>query len=734
MVPTVMESRTGKRVCVRLTNVSDGTARCYNHSSVVLRIPKGELPREVRYVRLDSSKYNEWQVLAYAEGRNDTLLRKEKGLYEGWLAEQPPARVHLTFQGQMKGYDMNSHYNVRMRDESEASVAAGVDDETGEESYTHPTELSDVGNDEKDPAEDSVDMLDLTYISVMHEIEAEITAGNQDTDEDDFAVHAAALYQLKEEDFESGGDLSVARQSFARLQQKIDDAPILRHFERQKEVHVTLFANKWALSSTLMQEHESKMHPVRLCGRVLKEAEMNYHPAEKEVLALLLLLKTCYTQLTGRTIHVYTRFSTLEWVHTSKSLFRQTTQFAVMLSPWHLVATRVKENDYSFAQLLQAGLTSFVDLEDSLATVTSPTMGSSTVRMYPQLLYVRLPRSYNGPVVSFKRISQNREIRSAYLEATTVNMAEYSGMNNGVQAALDIGATDLVIVGDSRLAIQQSLMVIAWYVMGKAVPETTALRVGQAFEECVYRRFGAPSLIRHDRDPRFMSEAFQSFPEMMQSRSRETLSYRPQANGQQERSDKTVMQSVRVYAEDPLQQDWDEITEKLIFAINNSMDTTTLFLVHGWDAQSTLMAMSSSLKRGLGRQSDALAWRREVNRQQEIAWKMAKEYQTTEKARRAKKHNESLRGREKCTVPGTGRTVTLSDEQPATGAVTDDSDSNATGATKSLFEVGGRVWLYMERAKTGLTKKLAHRWHGPFRVKRKVEEFAYKLEIPDRSA
>ncbi|OWY90427.1 hypothetical protein PHMEG_00041448, partial [Phytophthora megakarya] len=40
-------------------------------------------------------------------------------------------------------------------------------------------------------------------------------------------------------------------------------------------------------------------------------------------------------------------------------------------------------------------------------------------------------------------------------------MAEYSGMNNGVQAVLDIGATDLVIVGDSRLAIQQSLGVIA---------------------------------------------------------------------------------------------------------------------------------------------------------------------------------------------------------------------------------------------------------------------------------
>ncbi|OWY96948.1 hypothetical protein PHMEG_00032650 [Phytophthora megakarya] len=40
-------------------------------------------------------------------------------------------------------------------------------------------------------------------------------------------------------------------------------------------------------------------------------------------------------------------------------------------------------------------------------------------------------------------------------------MAEYSGMNHGVLAAQEHIAEDLVIVGDSRLAIQQSLGVIA---------------------------------------------------------------------------------------------------------------------------------------------------------------------------------------------------------------------------------------------------------------------------------
>ncbi|KAG3230523.1 hypothetical protein PI124_g24379 [Phytophthora idaei] len=50
---------------------------------------------------------------------------------------------------------------------------------------------------------------------------------------------------------------------------------------------------------------------------------------------------------------------------------------------------------------------------------------------------------------------------SAFLESTTVNITEYTGMNQGVKAAIDNNIDDLIIVGDSRLAIQQSLGVIA---------------------------------------------------------------------------------------------------------------------------------------------------------------------------------------------------------------------------------------------------------------------------------
>ncbi|OWY98475.1 hypothetical protein PHMEG_00030751 [Phytophthora megakarya] len=112
-------------------------------------------------------------------------------------------------------------------------------------------------------------------------------------------------------DFFDGGDSAATKESFTALQRKVAEPPILRHFDAKKEVPIMLYANEWALSATLMQMYDDKLHHVRFCGRVLKDAKMNYHSAEKEVLALLLLLKVCYTQLAGKTLHVYTRFSTL---------------------------------------------------------------------------------------------------------------------------------------------------------------------------------------------------------------------------------------------------------------------------------------------------------------------------------------------------------------------------------------------------------------------------------------
>ena len=61
---------------------------------------------------------------------------------------------------------------------------------------------------------------------------------------------------------------------------------------------------------------------------------------------------------------------------------------------------------------------------------------------------------------------------------------------------------------------------------------------------------------------------------------------------------KTVVSTVKLYADDPLQKDWDVHVENLMFALNTAhyctRKETPFFLVHGWDANNTLEAMVPS--------------------------------------------------------------------------------------------------------------------------------------------
>ncbi|POM81334.1 Hypothetical protein PHPALM_718, partial [Phytophthora palmivora] len=279
------------------------------------------------------------------------------------------------------------------------------------------------------------------------------------------AVYGAVLYQLKDSDFDGNKDLSAAQAAFAVLKSRVATAPILRHFDSAKEVHIMLFANDWALSSTLMQMHDDKLHFVRFCSRMLKENEVNYHPAEKEVLALRQLLKICHTLLAVKVLHVYTGFSTLEWVFQSTSLYGRAVNFAVLLSPYHLKIKRVRERDVDFVRLLQASITPHVGLDETLEHIAPPSKNSATghVLAFGGSAKTEKNGGYGSCSWILWRLPEwDIEIAaSAYLLSTTVNLAEYTGKNNGVKAAIDRGVTNLVVVGDSRLAVQQSMGVIA---------------------------------------------------------------------------------------------------------------------------------------------------------------------------------------------------------------------------------------------------------------------------------
>ncbi|GMF90235.1 unnamed protein product [Phytophthora fragariaefolia] len=50
---------------------------------------------------------------------------------------------------------------------------------------------------------------------------------------------------------------------------------------------------------------------------------------------------------------------------------------------------------------------------------------------------------------------------------------------------------------------------------------------------------------------------------------------------------------------------------------------------------------------------------------------------------------------------------------------------------KSGFEKGDSVWLYIPKVQPGLSRKLAHMWHGPFRIEEIHDDFRVKLKVTD---
>ncbi|ETN00068.1 hypothetical protein PPTG_18338 [Phytophthora nicotianae INRA-310] len=62
--------------------------------------------------------------------------------------------------------------------------------------------------------------------------------------------------------------------------------------------------------------------------------------------------------------------------------------------------------------MLQSAVTSFLSIDDSLALVAPPNKGSPTARMYPNLLYARLPKTHKGFVVLFDGTAKTENSRT----------------------------------------------------------------------------------------------------------------------------------------------------------------------------------------------------------------------------------------------------------------------------------------------------------------------------------
>ncbi|KAE8989208.1 hypothetical protein PR001_g21831 [Phytophthora rubi] len=288
---------------------------------------------------------------------------------------------------------------------------------------------------------------------------------------DDFPVVAAILYELTDEQIRAGRDLSKAKEAFEILKRKIVSTPLLRHPDRTRPFVIIPHANQWAACAVLGQEYDGVIHPVRFTGRVLNDAELRYHVAEKEVVAVMRVLDVFQTLVQNCLVKVFTRHSVLSWLLKSKTADGRCVRWGVILSHWNLEVHKIQRDEDGLPAILGAGITSREHL-DEVAESLIPAKGR--VKAPPVISMEMLEADFAGYVLSFDGAAKTStrqgscgciiwelpgwKILAAHgfiLGDVTVNDAEYYGLLKGLTLASEREIQDLVVVGDSRIVIQQ---------------------------------------------------------------------------------------------------------------------------------------------------------------------------------------------------------------------------------------------------------------------------------------
>ena len=219
----------------------------------------------------------------------------------------------------------------------------------------------------------------------------------------------------------------------------------------------------------------------------------------------------------------------------------------------------------------------------------------------------------------------------------------------------------------------------------------TAPQTANIVFEYVVRHHGIPSIIISDRDARFTSMFWKSLWKLLGTKLNMSTAYHPQTDGQTERTNRTLEEMLRAYV-NYQQSDWDDYLISAEIAFNNSVQLSTgyspYYLNHGFHPSFPIQMTAES--------------------EQESKNEAAKQYLTNmqESIEKAKENLQVAQQRQK----------KYADEN----------------RREESFIVGEMVLLSTANIRNELkAPKLASKFIGPFCIKEKVGEVAYKLDLPE---
>ncbi|KAE8982203.1 hypothetical protein PR001_g23802 [Phytophthora rubi] len=221
------------------------------------------------------------------------------------------------------------------------------------------------------------------------------------------------------------------KSSFTKLKEKVASTPILRHFQPELQPVVVVYANEWAISAALVQEHDAVFRPVMFASRTLKSNELNYGIVEKE----------------GRL-----------------------GQWAALLSPWTLEIVKCTKGEDEILGAIAATITPRAEIDQALIAIAP----RKEPRRKIQAPILTVHPGENLWVVSFDGSARVKRgggaysailwklpewtvlrTRSEYADGLTVNEAEYRGLQLWMDLLEGETQQRLVVCGDSNLVTRQ---------------------------------------------------------------------------------------------------------------------------------------------------------------------------------------------------------------------------------------------------------------------------------------
>lgn len=211
-----------------------------------------------------------------------------------------------------------------------------------------------------------------------------------------------------------------------------------------------------------------------------------------------------------------------------------------------------------------------------------------------------------------------------------------------------------------------------------ALPNVEASTVARVLVDEIISRHGAPRTLLSDRGTNFLSTLVQEVCKIFKIQKLNTSSYHPQTDGLVERFNGTLIQSLSMYVSQD-QTDWDVYIPSVLFAYRVSPSAATqetpFYLLYGRECRLPIdvnFLQPANVSTSVNEHRQRIV--ESVERSQNIARENIQKAQQKMKAQYDKY------------------------------------------AKERQFVVGQKVWIYTPKTKKGLSRKLLHLWHGPYRL------------------